>query len=52
VSERRGEGLRKRATRSSKLEERGGEGVESQIVKVQDLQEWTRRIGQPGRLPE
>jgi hypothetical protein len=25
--------------------------VESKIVKVQDLQEWTRRIGQPRRLP-
>ena len=28
-----------RDTRSSKLEERGGEGVGSKIVKVQDLQE-------------
>jgi len=52
VSERRGEGLRKRDTKSSKLEERRErEGVEGKI-EGSGSPGVGLRIGQPRRLPE
>lgn len=52
VSEGRGEGLRKRETRSSKLETRGEREVRARLLRFRMLPGVEERIGQPRRLLE